>query len=360
MSLSTPILFTPPAFDATQDYTFTFNVLSGDQVVANTLTITTNDEKKTPVYSSKQESFRYVHTVPANTLQNGQYYEASLVTFNAAGDQSAQSNKIQFYCYTTPTLTITNLTSGGVVLGSSIELDIEYNQAESEPLNTYSVILYDQSMTPIASSGVLYAGSATVPLTVNYTITELENGSFYYVAASGVTINNTEISTQNYNFTVNYSEPTGQTLLQLSNNCVGGYITVQANISAIQGEVSPEPPIYIEDSELDLTNASVEWNEGYTIPGNFTCLIKGRNFKDYQKVATFTDENGGILTIDYMLGYNDDQVLQSYARLKVLQNNQTYEIFSGYENPPASDETPVFIWFRRIRNLYEIYLEVES
>ena len=359
MSLSTPILFTPPAFDATEDYNFTFNVLSGDQVVSNTLTIT-NNETNQQVYSANQTTFRYIHTVPAGTLTNGTYYSATLVTFNSSGESSSTSNEVQFYCYSTPTFTISNLSSGAIVRGSSIELDIYYDQAQSELLNTYSVILYDQSLTPISNSGILYANSTDVPLTVNYTITELENGNIYYVVATGVTVNNTTITTPNYNFTVNYSTPSVQTLLQLTNNCAGGYITVQSNISAIGGTVTPSPPVYIEDSELDITNGNVVWNEGFTIPGDFTCLIKGRDFGNYSTVAIFTDEKGATLTIDYMLGYDDNNTLQSYARLRVTQNQQMYEIFSAYQTPPASDETPVFIWFRRIGNLYEIYLTVES
>ena len=40
MALIRPILATPPAFDAANDYTFTFTVPSGgDQVVGNQLTI---------------------------------------------------------------------------------------------------------------------------------------------------------------------------------------------------------------------------------------------------------------------------------------------------------------------------------
>ena len=42
MALTTPILYSIPAFDATQEQVFTFMSVSGAQVVANTLTIKDN------------------------------------------------------------------------------------------------------------------------------------------------------------------------------------------------------------------------------------------------------------------------------------------------------------------------------
>ena len=39
MALTTPILYNVPAFDATKEQVFTFAVVGGSQVVANTLTI---------------------------------------------------------------------------------------------------------------------------------------------------------------------------------------------------------------------------------------------------------------------------------------------------------------------------------
>ena len=39
MALTTPLLYTVPAFDATNEQVFTFLSVGGSQVVANTLTI---------------------------------------------------------------------------------------------------------------------------------------------------------------------------------------------------------------------------------------------------------------------------------------------------------------------------------
>ena len=73
MALTQPTLYSQAAFDATKEHIFTFNVVGGDQVVANTLTIinnTTNEQ----VYSEREETFTLTHTLPARSLQNGVYY----------------------------------------------------------------------------------------------------------------------------------------------------------------------------------------------------------------------------------------------------------------------------------------------
>ena len=87
MALTTPILYTVNAFDATQAQVFYFNVLGGNQVTANTLTIK-NNATLSIVYSATQTTFKFEHILPANTLTNGTYYQATLTTKDAQGNES--------------------------------------------------------------------------------------------------------------------------------------------------------------------------------------------------------------------------------------------------------------------------------
>ena len=51
MALTQPVLYSQAAFDATQEHIFPFNVVGGDQVVANILTIKKNYIKNNhPIY----------------------------------------------------------------------------------------------------------------------------------------------------------------------------------------------------------------------------------------------------------------------------------------------------------------------
>ena len=105
MALTTPILYSVSAFDAQNSFIFQFASIGGSQVVANTLTIKDN-ATLTTVYSATQTTFKFEHILPANTLTNGTYYQATLTTKDAQGNISNASAPIQFYCYSQPTFEI--------------------------------------------------------------------------------------------------------------------------------------------------------------------------------------------------------------------------------------------------------------
>ena len=136
MALTTPILYNVPAFDSSQAQIFAFNSLGGNQVTGSTLTIKNNITLQT-VYSQTQISYRFEHILPANTLVNGTYYQATLTTRDASGNESSPSAAIQFYCYTQPNFEISNMPSGNVITNSSYAFTVTYNQAQGEILNAY-------------------------------------------------------------------------------------------------------------------------------------------------------------------------------------------------------------------------------
>ena len=135
MALTTPILYSQVAFDATNSQTFNFGVIGGDQVAQNKLTIT-NQATNEVIYDQAQTSYSFVHTVPANTLTDGVDYSAYLITYDANGNASPQSNSIQFFCYSTPSFQFTNLPIGNIITNSSFAFEVTYNQAQGELLNT--------------------------------------------------------------------------------------------------------------------------------------------------------------------------------------------------------------------------------
>ena len=71
MALVTPIIDEDiSAFDATEQYVFSFLVMGGDQVNANVIRIKDN-ATGTDVYTNTTRTYNYYHAIPANTLQNG-------------------------------------------------------------------------------------------------------------------------------------------------------------------------------------------------------------------------------------------------------------------------------------------------
>src|SRR5574344_700894 len=151
MALTTPILYSVSAFDAQNSFEFQFASIGGAQVIANTLTIKDN-ATLTTVYSETQTTFKFIHTLPANTLTNGTYYQATLTTKDAQGNVSNVSAPIQFYCYSQPSFAISNMPSGNVVENISFTFDVTYNQDEVEILNEYIFNLYSASGALVSTS----------------------------------------------------------------------------------------------------------------------------------------------------------------------------------------------------------------
>ena len=266
------------AFDATQAHVFTFNVYSGSQITGSKLTIKNNATLET-VYDGTETSYAFEHTVPANTLTNGVYYQASIQTMDAQGNFSPASNIIQFYCYSAPTLVFNNIPTANIIPSASFAFEVKYNQAEGEALDNYVFNLYTTAGTPISTSGRLYNTTTTVPTVFAYTFSGFNNGEDYVVEVNAVTVEGTQITTGKQTVFVQYSQPGMFSSLYLTNNCKNGYITVQANVIGINGEADPMPPNYQKiGTETVVTlkdNEYVQWTEGYEIPENYTLRIWG-------------------------------------------------------------------------------------
>lgn len=367
MALTTPILFPVAAFDATQPMTFRFNVVGGDQVTGNRLIIKNNVTNDT-VYDQTVTTYTYTHTVPANSLTNDIYYNATIQTINASGQSSTASSAIQFYCYETPVITITNMPVNNLIPNSSFEFQATYTQSEGELLNSYQYNLYDLSGTLIATSGTVYINSTNPPPTnFSYTFSGFDDGSSYYIEIVGQTINNTVITTGRINVIVKYENPNVFAIVSLENNMCDGFITITSNIVAIEGESNPSPPTYVDNNTMvDLTaNGSyVEFTEGYEINGDFTIGIWGRGFKDYSSIMTIwsnasTDNQPYKMELNYNIAYKaNDDTKYCFVELYVYSGTKTpLYIYSDYLPYPASSNDYFNIFIRRINNIYELVFE---
>lgn len=355
MALTQPTLYSQVAFDATQEHLFNFNVVGGDQVVANILTIKNNTTNQT-VYSQREETFALVHTLPANILTNGVYYTASLRTENSNGDLSVSSNSIEFYCYTTPVFVFTNLINGANLTTSSYNFEISYTQAQNEPLEQYSFNLYDFSSNLISTSGTLYTGSTSVPFLAQYTFMGLTNSSSYYIECTGVTSQGTQITTGLILFGVNYNS--SSTKLNLVNNCTEGYIYISSNPIPIFGYSNPEEPTYItygEDVYIDMSEDGyyVLWDNGFTTSTtDWTLSIWGRDLNENTTVCSLSNINQDNITIEYIVESGNAYLLLTATN---YSNNFSYKILSNSISVPSSTDD-IMIWVRRIDNIYDIVL----
>ena len=354
MALTTPILYSVSAFDATQAQIFTFVSISGSQVVANTLTIKDN-ATLTTVYSATETTFKFTHALPANTLTNGTYYQATLTTKDAQGNESNASAPIQFYCYSQPSFEISNMPSGNVITNSSFAFTVTYNQAQGETLNAYVFNLYSASGALISTSNTMYNTDKSLPLNISYLFSGFEDDASYSIEVTGVTANGTQITTGRISFTTNYTAPDTFSFLFLTNNCKGGYITIESNVIGIDGITNPAEPIYIDGKEIDLRaeGSYVQWIKGYEVDGNWTMRLWGRDYKPNKEIFRFSNADGDIITIVYCA---DDT--QCWYEMRCVHNGDFwgYTIESTHIAIPTEEEQ-LFCWLRRIDNLYDLIIE---
>lgn len=359
MALTRPTLGNIAAFDATINHRIPFTVApGGDQVTANRLTII-NQSTGLQVYQDTQTRFPLYHEIPANTLTNGTYYSAYINTFNASNGMSANSNTVQFYCYTQPSFAFTNIPVDGIVVNNTFGFELTYNQAQGELLDRYKYDLYDAQQIFISTSGVRFVGNSNPPPTVlTYEFGGFADNTAYYIKASGVTVSGTEIETALIPFTVNYVLPNVFAIVELSQNCVGGYVTIKSNMTDIDGTSNPEPPIYIDDEAVDLRDegAWVNWNQNqFDFGGDWTLGAWGKDFNPNENIVTLMNEAGESIEINYRQGYpNGESTLQTYVDCMVKSDGSIkYYIYSNFLEAPL-DTDMIQVWLRRVNHIYQI------
>ena len=236
MAVTTPSLRTTAAFDAKDAHTFTFTSIGGNQIVANRLIIK-DAASGTVVYDRQVTTGEYAHTVPANTLLNSTYYQATVSVYDVTGAQSAQSSPIQFWCFTTPEFIFSNITEGGIISTSSYSFVVQYDQREGELMNAYVFFLYDENERLIWFSDLNYVGSTVAPPTfVAWTVEGLEDGATYKIKCTGGTVYGTAIDTGLVTFSVQYDTPIVNIPIELTSKCDDGYVQIHsASIDPLGG-----------------------------------------------------------------------------------------------------------------------------
>ena len=365
--MTTPTLFSVPAFDADTGYTFKFNVIGGQQVIKNQLRIR-NQSTDSVVYDETQETFELKHILAGNKLVNGTYYNAQIKTFGADGEASEWSLPIQFYCYTTPTLVLSNMPLNNIVQNSIYTFEAAYSQAQGEVLNIYRFNLYDSAKLLIATSNDRYYGqNVNPPTTVSYTFDGFSDDTFYYLECIATTVNGTIVSTGLVPFTVNYVNPNIYAVVTLENNACKGWIKITSNVVLIEGHGQPDPPKFIDDKEVDLRDdgSKVTWNDGFNINGNFSMGIWGRDFNEYTKIMemfnpTASPDSPVRIEFFYMLGYetSTDEDMKAYILCNIYSGSIKipYTVRSNYIPVPDGTEQ-LFIYFRRKNNMCDLTLK---
>lgn len=355
MALTTPIANAVPAFDATQAYTFTFTSSGGTQVTSNTIIIINNTTGAT-VYTNTNTSFRFENTVPANTLTNNTYYSYYIVTHDANGNYSSNSNVIPFYCFVTPTITFTNIPTTNIINASEYTFSATYAQTNSEILKSANFYLYDNNGDLIDTSAIIY-NTAIPPTVLSYTSSGLTNNTTYKIQCVGQTQYNTIVSSALVSFTVEYEAPTVYSVLTLTNNCQYGNIMYNTNIISIDGTSNPTPMTYNNDTvNLTTDGYYVQWASGFTISSDFTMRLWVQSPTVNTTICQITDSSNTTSNPAYLIvNVKQNSSGLYYAELWVYDGT----IYPLYMTSTAiSSSSEYVICVQRQSGVYDVNMEV--
>lgn len=363
MNMMKPNIYEPYAFDATQDYIFEFSY-TGSQAQHNKIVIRDNASNKI-VFEDKIRTMELKHKIPAGTLTNGGIYKATVFVYDTFENQSPESDAVIFFCFTQPVFTITNLTPNAIVNNSSYEVEFAYQQIEGEPLNSYQVLLYNSLGEIIAQSGNRYPNmdDDTEPV-FTYNLTSLDDNTEYSVQILGETLNHMVADTGRVVFTVEYINPAVFAILDLTNIEREGQIKIQSNIVSIVGHSYPDPPLFIDDMEVDTRGNDeggqhrVWFDEGFNLQRDFTLQILMRDPNDY---STFLEFGAYPINLElkYMKGVFDSQngKEMAYISLRVYNQLTAYYLQSNYFEPLAHPFEYLHVWLRCVKDVYELIAE---
>ena len=370
--MAQPVLYIIPSFDAAVGANINF-AYEGEQVFANELVIYDN-ETGAQVYDKKIEWMRTYHVIEKSILTNGKYYYCKIRVFNKAGTASDWSSQKSFRCFTTPVFTFSNLVTDQIVQNSELTVRLTYSQTEGEPLNTYTIGLYNANHVLVSKSDTLYGVG-----TMEYTIKNLEDGTKYYLRAMGETLNGMAADTGFLAFSVKFITPTYWTYVDLSDNH-DGTVRVSCNIRTVTGRYDGgNEPNYIDNNHrVDLRNPGqrVLFDDGFTLQGAFTIKMLGSDFTVNEKILELIDGAGNILSLTYRKGWfqkgsamagdaeADDEMLGVMVRYIELRcesasGSLCYSILSG-GMPTISGTQEYLIQLRRIGEVCELTTAVRD
>ena len=356
MSAKVPVILPIETLDADEFNIIQFVVPSGgDRPNANTLTIRRQSDSKI-IYKERQVTYKYIHKLPAHSLVNGEYYNAEIEIHTENGT-FAKSRPVAFRTYSSPRITITNIPEDGVIGNASYEFDFVYTQAQGEPIINYVANLYNDNDELIYSADRVYLLSEETVgnrYEGQCLLSGFSDGASYGVEITAKTKSGIDITTGIQRFYTKYTQSGVRTQLKLKNNCEKGSITVSSNVILIEGISNPNPPLYIDGKEVDLTKDKtyVEWEDGYTINGDFVFRAWFRKPNDNKVIVTMKDGRENTIEITYVVGYPSIGVDKKGFAVARITRGELSAIYNSNFITPIKDSEYYCLHFMRKDNNY--------
>lgn len=220
-----------------------------------------------------------------------QYYIQTFVSYDSSLTllgRSSNSNKRSAWVLPQPTITISDIGVDGIIDTTSYTIGVTYNtnmqssivNTVYNPPKTVSFNLYqyiNNEWEIVQDSGVLYNGGTMInqgEYYMNYSFNGLGDKLQYKVVATITSLLGMEAVGESNVFTVE-AQTYELGAFSLENDGCNGRVIITSNIITIEGESDVEP----SGGEIDLTNSTAIWQQGFSFTNNWTMRLWGYNFK---------------------------------------------------------------------------------
>lgn len=347
-----PSIYRIAPFDATVGTTISL-AWNGRQQKSNVVIIE-NNTTHAVVYSATQSSYKGIHTVPANSgLVNGVIYRVKAAVIDMDDVQSEWSEYVTIKCFLTPEFGFVGISDEIIIEASNIRLEIQYSQAQNELLNRWQVYLYNASQVVIDTSEEKYYAD-----TLTHTFSGLADASNYYVRGVGETVNGMPVDTGYIHIQTNYGGSAVFLNLEAINNPDEGNILIQSNAISIDGIMDHEPPVFINDSSLNLADNGVTFVKAFSASSDFTITMKVRQlqlYKDFFKITMSSGESLSLALWKTRIKNGNSTSVVYQIRMKYDSQEYRYSLWSNELATYSSSGTAWYgVVLRRKNNLYSL------
>ena len=255
--LKTPVITPFVPINATQINTIKFSYTGSNQVVKNNLVI--EDLNGNIIYNQTQNTFSFSHTLPLNSLTNGNSYRVKIRVADISNTWSSFSDSVIFYALSSPTLSILSIDGQGKVYNQTVIFQTSYTHPDNELLQSYQYKLYDNNQNLLMSYQVKYSDGST---TLNEEITGLNNNTVYYIEVLVTTVKGQLATTSKIQFIPYYAVPKMASGIRVENIKEQGAVEVHLSGKQVvlklydnnMNLIPTELIIYQDNDKLDLTN----------------------------------------------------------------------------------------------------------
>ena len=270
LALVRPSLPAMTILDAGYDKLVTFNVFGGDQYTGFDIEIYNNTTNQLH-FSASKTTYSNQYNIEANVLANGVDYRFRVRT-KLESNYSEFSDFMLLKCYTLQVCTINNLPitdNQRIVNNQNYTFEGTYFQAEGVPITSYQYILYDQNKNVVQEFNRVYTSSTSV----NQKVEGFTPSTEYYIELKCTDQYELEVSSGLVHFSVIYEAPRIKQVVELENEADTASVKIASNMIQIIFKVDNEPPVYINEQEIDLRNNRAYLDEQLNMVGNFTLKI---------------------------------------------------------------------------------------